>query len=85
MSLARRWAAFASHVVATALAPLSGRGTGGRDRTGRSTRCRVGENHWHGPNRFTTHLAMLHADDDGNSATWGDHVTDVECKAAPTS
>jgi quercetin dioxygenase-like cupin family protein len=39
-----------------------------------------GEEHWHGaaPNRFMTHLAMLEVDDDGNSATWGDHVTDQE-------
>jgi quercetin dioxygenase-like cupin family protein len=44
-----------------------------------------GENHWHGatPNRFMTHLAMLQVDDEGNSATWGDHVTDEEYGAAP--
>jgi quercetin dioxygenase-like cupin family protein len=37
-----------------------------------------GEDHWHGaaPNRFMTHLAMVEVDDEGNSATWGDHVTD---------
>src|SRR5207249_313136 len=35
-----------------------------------------GEDHWHGavPNRFMTHLAILEVDDDGNPATWGDHV-----------
>jgi quercetin dioxygenase-like cupin family protein len=46
-----------------------------------------GEAHWHGaaPNRFMTHLAMLDVDDDGNSAAWGDHVTDQEYNAAPTS
>jgi quercetin dioxygenase-like cupin family protein len=46
-----------------------------------------GEEHWHGaaPDRFMTHLAMLDVDDDGNSATWGDHVTDEEYNAAPTS
>ena len=46
-----------------------------------------GEEHWHGaaPNRFMTHLAMLDVDDDGNSATWGDHVTDEEYSAAPAS
>ncbi len=39
-----------------------------------------GEEHWHGasPARFMTHLAMLEVDDKGNSATWGDHVTDEE-------
>jgi quercetin dioxygenase-like cupin family protein len=44
-----------------------------------------GEEHWHGasPNRFMTHLAMLEVDDDGNPATWGDHVTDEEYGAAP--
>jgi len=46
-----------------------------------------GEEHWHGaaPNRFMTHLAMLDVDDQGNNATWGDHVTDEEYNAAPTS
>jgi len=44
-----------------------------------------GEEHWHGaaPNRFMTHLAMLEVDDEGNPATWGDHVTDEEYAAAP--
>ena len=39
-----------------------------------------GEEHWHGaaPNRFMTHLAMLQVDDEGRSATWGEHVTDKE-------
>ena len=36
------------------------------------------------PNRFMTHLAMLVVDDEGNAATWGDHVTDEEYGAAPT-
>jgi quercetin dioxygenase-like cupin family protein len=46
-----------------------------------------GEDHWHGaaPNRFMTHLAMLEIDDEGKSASWGDHVTDEEYNAAPTS
>ena len=46
-----------------------------------------GEEHWHGaaPNRFMTHLAMLEVDDEGNHATWGEHVTDEEYSAAPTS
>ena len=44
-----------------------------------------GEDHWHGaaPNRFMTHLAMLEVDDEGNSATWGEHVTDEEYRATP--
>jgi quercetin dioxygenase-like cupin family protein len=46
-----------------------------------------GEDHWHGaaPNRVMTHLAMVEVDDEGNSATWGEHVTDDEYRAAPTS
>jgi quercetin dioxygenase-like cupin family protein len=44
-----------------------------------------GEEHWHGaaPNRFMTHLAILEVDDEGNAATWLDHVTDEEYAAAP--
>ena len=44
-----------------------------------------GEDHWHGaaPTRFMTHIAMLQVDDDGNPATWGDHVRDDEYAAAP--
>ena len=44
-----------------------------------------GEDHWHGaaPNWFMTHLAMLEVDDEGNPATWGDHVSDEEYEAAP--
>jgi quercetin dioxygenase-like cupin family protein len=43
-----------------------------------------GEVHWHGaaPDRFMTHLAMLEVDDEGNSAMWGDHVTNEEYGAA---
>jgi quercetin dioxygenase-like cupin family protein len=43
-----------------------------------------GEDHWHGatPDRFMAHLAMLEVDDQGNSATWGDQVSDDEYKAA---
>jgi quercetin dioxygenase-like cupin family protein len=46
-----------------------------------------GEDHWHGaaPNRFMTHIAMLEVDDDGNPATWGDHVTEDEYDAAPAT
>jgi quercetin dioxygenase-like cupin family protein len=44
-----------------------------------------GEEHWHGasPSRFMTHIAMLQVDDEGNNATWGDHVTDEEYGAVP--
>jgi len=43
------------------------------------------EEHWHGaaPGRFMTHLAMLDVDEHGNSATWGEHVSDEEYGAAP--
>jgi quercetin dioxygenase-like cupin family protein len=46
-----------------------------------------GEDHWHGaaPNRFMTHLAMLDVDEEGNTATWGDHVTEEEYAAAPST
>ncbi|MGN6378188.1 MAG: (R)-mandelonitrile lyase [Gaiellales bacterium] len=39
-----------------------------------------GEDHWHGaaPDRFMTHIAMLEVDGEGNSATWGEHVSDEE-------
>ena len=39
-----------------------------------------GEDHWHGagPDRFMAHLAMLQVDAEGNSATWGEHVTDEQ-------
>ena len=39
-----------------------------------------GEEHWHGaaPNRFMLHVAMLQVDDEGNAATWLEHVTDEE-------
>ena len=44
-----------------------------------------GEDHWHGaaPTRFMTHLAMLDVDDEGNPASWGDHVTAEEYGAGP--
>jgi len=43
-----------------------------------------GEDHWHGaaPTRFMTHLAMLDVDEQGNSATWGPHVSEEEYGAA---
>jgi quercetin dioxygenase-like cupin family protein len=44
-----------------------------------------GEEHWHGAaaTRFMAHLALVQVDDEGTSATWGDHVTDDEYGAAP--
>ncbi len=44
------------------------------------------EDHWHGaaPDRFMTHIAMLEIDEEGNPATWGEHVTDDEYGATPT-
>ena len=46
-----------------------------------------GEDHWHGAaaDRFMTHLAILEVDDEGNPATWGDHVTDEEYGKAPVT
>jgi quercetin dioxygenase-like cupin family protein len=46
-----------------------------------------GEHHWHGaaPDRFMTHIAMVEVDDEGNAATWGEHVTDEEYNAARAS
>jgi quercetin dioxygenase-like cupin family protein len=45
-----------------------------------------GEDHWHGaaPTRFMTHLALLEVDEDGNLASWGEHVTEEEYGAAPS-
>ena len=44
-----------------------------------------GEEHWHGaaPHRFMTHLALYEADEEGNAARWGDHVSDEEYGMAP--
>src|SRR5438552_4057239 len=54
-------------------------------RPGDSVYFEPGEEHWHGaaPTRFMTHIAILEVDDEGNNATWGDHVTDEEYNAAP--
>jgi quercetin dioxygenase-like cupin family protein len=45
----------------------------------------AGEEHWHGaaPTRFMAHVALVEVDDEGTSATWGDHVSDDEYGAAP--
>jgi quercetin dioxygenase-like cupin family protein len=44
-----------------------------------------GELHWHGASatRFMTHIAVLQVDEAGNTATWGEHVSDEEYAAAP--
>jgi quercetin dioxygenase-like cupin family protein len=44
-----------------------------------------GEEHWHGaaPSRFMAHIAMQQADGEGNTVTWGDHVSDAEYAVAP--
>ena len=54
-------------------------------RAGDSVFFEPGEDHWHGaaPNRFMTHIAMQQVDDEGNAATWGEHVTEEEYGAAP--
>ena len=46
-----------------------------------------GEEHWHGASatRFMAHIAMLEVDGEGNSATWGEHVSEAEYGAAPAS
>jgi quercetin dioxygenase-like cupin family protein len=46
-----------------------------------------GEEHWHGAtaDRFMAHIAMQEADDQGQVATWGDHVTVQEYGQAATS
>jgi quercetin dioxygenase-like cupin family protein len=45
-----------------------------------------GEEHWHGaaPTRFMVHIAMHQADDEGNTVSWGEHVTDEEYASAPS-
>jgi quercetin dioxygenase-like cupin family protein len=45
-----------------------------------------GEDHWHGaaPNHFMTYIAMQQVDEEGNAATWGEHVTDEEYGMAPS-
>jgi quercetin dioxygenase-like cupin family protein len=42
-----------------------------------------GEEHWHGAagDRFMMHVATLEVDDEGNSATWLEHVTDEQYAA----
>jgi quercetin dioxygenase-like cupin family protein len=46
-----------------------------------------GEEHWHGaaPNRFMAHLALNEVDEDHGAAEWGEHVSDEEYAAAPST
>ena len=46
-----------------------------------------GENHWHGaaPHRLMTHVAIQEADERGSVVTWGEHVSDEQYGASPTS
>lgn len=46
-----------------------------------------GENHWHGaaPDRLMVHIAIQEADESGSPVTWGDHVSDEQYNAAPTT
>ena len=46
----------------------------------------AGEEHWHGaaPDRFMTHIALVITDEQGNTATWLEHVTDEEYGQPPT-
>jgi quercetin dioxygenase-like cupin family protein len=43
------------------------------------------EEHWHGaaPNRFMTHLSLLHVDEAGVTSTWGEYVSDDEYLQTP--
>ena len=49
-------------------------------RPGDSIFIEPGEEHWHGaaPDRFMAHVAITPADENGNVADWGEHVTDEE-------
>jgi quercetin dioxygenase-like cupin family protein len=44
------------------------------------------EEHWHGaaPTRLMTHVAMQQVDEEGNAATWGEHVSEEEYAQAPS-
>ena len=46
-----------------------------------------GEEHWHGAAaaRMMIHVAMQQPDEDGNVASWGEHVTDEEYQASPAT
>jgi len=46
-----------------------------------------GEEHWHGaaPDRFMAHVAIVQVDEQGNSATWLDHVTEENYGTPPVA
>jgi quercetin dioxygenase-like cupin family protein len=46
-----------------------------------------GEEHWHGAaaTRLMAHIALLEVDEEGHPAAWGEHVTDEEYAAAPST
>ena len=52
---------------------------------GETVQCVAGEEHWHGATatRFMAHVAIQAVDENGNPASWGEHVTDEEYGAAP--
>lgn len=52
-------------------------------RAGETVWFEAGELHWHGaaPGTLMTHLAIQEADDDGNTATWFDPVSDEQYAA----
>jgi quercetin dioxygenase-like cupin family protein len=54
---------------------------------GDAVRFEPGEEHWHGagPAHFMTHLAFQLADEEGNDAAWGEHVSDLEYDPAPAA
>ena len=86
--------AWHSHAVGQTLYVTEGRGLH-QPRGGQIEEIRAGDIvytpadqwHWHGaaPNRFMLHLAMVQVDEDGNNATWLDHVTDEEYLAEPAA
>lgn len=43
------------------------------------------EDHWHGAtaDRVMSHVALVEVDEQGNAATWGEHVTDLEYTESP--
>jgi quercetin dioxygenase-like cupin family protein len=49
-------------------------------RAGDTVRFMPNEEHWHGADaeHFMTHLAFHLADEHGNDASWGEHVSDAE-------
>jgi quercetin dioxygenase-like cupin family protein len=46
-----------------------------------------GEDHWHGaaPDRFMTRLTMQEVDESGSPVIWGEHATDNDYSAEPST